>query len=105
MSITDNTESNSTHVDNNSISNSVDYETIQKILFEMAENTSLLKEGYNLISNYERNRNFYISFLKIIFSSNLNEKIRKLGASCFKIFLNKNWSDDTYITNEERLVI
>lgn len=105
MSITENTETISTQIDNNSVSNSVDYETIQKILIEMADNTSLLKEGYNLISNYERNRNFYINFLKIIFSSNLNDKIRKLGASTLKIFLNKNWSDDSYITNEERLVI
>jgi hypothetical protein len=31
-------------------------------------------------------------------------KVIKLAASTLKIFLTKNWKDDEYINNEERMV-
>jgi hypothetical protein len=82
----------------------INYETIEHSLMNMSQDPNLLKSGYTILSSYERNRNFYINFLKVIFSSECNEKVKKLAASSLKIFLSKNWSDEAYITNEERLV-
>ena len=92
-----NTEASSTR-------NIIEYEKIEQCLTSMATDPNLLKGGYNVIAQFERNRNFYLNFLKVIFSSNCGAHVRKLAASTLKIFLNKNWSDDSYITNEERLV-
>jgi hypothetical protein len=82
----------------------IDYEKIELSLINMSKDPNLLKTGYSIISAYERNRNFYLNFLKLIFASECNDKVKKLAASSLKIFLTKNWSDDGYITNEERLV-
>jgi hypothetical protein len=82
----------------------VEYETIEASLVSMSRDPNLLKAGYNSFAAFEKNRNFYLNFLKVIFSSECCEQVRKLAASTLKIFLNKNWNDDGYITNEERLV-
>jgi hypothetical protein len=82
----------------------VEYETLESILLNMSRDAKLLKSGYTIISQYEKNRNFYLNFLKVIFDSSCGEIVKKLAASTIKIFLTKNWSDDTYISNEERLV-
>jgi hypothetical protein len=82
----------------------VEYETLESILLNMSKDPNLLKSGYNIIAQYEKNRNFYLNFLKVIFDSSCGDQVKKLAASTLKIFLTKNWSDDTYISNEERLV-
>jgi hypothetical protein len=83
----------------------IEYEIIESTLINMSRDPNLLKNGYTQISLYEKNRNFYLNFLKVIFSSECTQNVKKLGASTLKIFLTKNWNDDSYITNEERLVI
>ena len=103
MSQSGNTE-NSCLQDQEALRTPVEYEKIEQILVNMSTDPNLLKAGYNLISVHERNRNFYLNFLKVIFASATPEKVKKLAASTLKIFLTKNWSDDSYITNEERLV-
>ena len=103
--MSENTEQLSSTDTTNSTRNIVEYEKIEQCLMSMTSDPNLLKGGYNVIAQYERNRNFYLNFLKVIFTSNCGEHVRKLAASTLKIFLNKNWSDDSYMTNEERLVI
>lgn len=82
----------------------VEFEKMEELLLYMSNDPNLLKQGYKLISEYEKNRNFYLNFMKVIFNSEHNTKVKKLAASTLKIFLNKNWSDENYITPEERMV-
>lgn len=82
----------------------VEYSLMEQLLINLSKIPNLLKQGYTLVANYEKCKNFYLNFLKIIFVSELDSKIKKLAASTFKIFLTKNLSDDEYITNEERMV-
>jgi hypothetical protein len=71
----------------------------------MIQNPLTLKNGYSTFKKFEGHRNFYLNLLKVIFNPDNKDKAKKLSCSTLKIFLNKNWSDDNYITNEERLVI
>jgi len=84
--------------------NCVSFEEIEKILVTMSTEANLLKSGFNIFSSFETKNNFYLNFLKIILCSENSDKVKKLAASTLKIFLTKNWSDDNYIKNEERLV-
>jgi len=81
----------------------IEFEKMEEVILTMINDQNLLKRGYIIFSDIENHRNFYINFLKIIFG-NYDAKCRKLCCSSLKIFLNKNWSDDNYITNDERLV-
>lgn len=83
----------------------MEFEKMEELLVNMVNSPENLKEGYKTISNFETSRNFYMNMLKIIFVSEHNEKVKKLACSTLKIFLKKNWSDDNYITNEERMVL
>jgi hypothetical protein len=69
----------------------------------MIKDPNYLKDGYKILSNYESHRNFYSNLCNIIFL-NEDSKIKKLAASVLKTFLNKNWSDNTLISNEEKMV-
>ena len=74
------------------------------MLKDMASNQNSLLNGYNILSQYEKRKKFYIGMLEIIFS-HLNDKIlTKLCCSSFKIFIQKNWSDENFIDCNERLV-
>jgi hypothetical protein len=104
MSNSELNEQVNTNVESQTTRPSIEYEKIEEMLINMSKDPNLLKQGYSLISSYEKCRNFYLNFLKVIFISNLDSKVKKLAASTLRIFLNKNWSDDEYITNEERMV-
>jgi hypothetical protein len=82
----------------------IEYEKLEELLLNMSKDSNQLKQGYTIMSIYEKCRNFYLNFLKIIFANEKDIKVKKLAASTLKIFLTKNWSDDDYITNEERMV-
>jgi hypothetical protein len=85
--------------------NTIEYKTTDDLLYQMVKDPNILKDGYKIFSTYERFKNFYINLANVIFSPNVNTKVKKLASSTLKAFLIKNWSDDNYITNEERLVI
>ena len=73
----------------------------------MLSNPDKLKDGYNILSNHETQKNFYLNFLKISFDSNLNKNIqrKKLSGCCFVCFLKKNYDIEGLITDEEKLNI
>ena len=78
---------------------------IESLVSNMAKDPEMLKSGYQLLSKYEMNRNFYLNLLKLIFSGEaIDNKSQRLACSVVATFLKKNWSDDSYITNEERMV-
>lgn len=90
--------------DESSMRGPVDYETVEHLVKTMVKDPVFLKNGFHTFSKLEKYKNFYINLLSLIFTSELPEKDKKLAASTFKIFLKKNWSDNEYITDEERLV-
>ena len=103
MSNNENLES-STSQDNTLSRAVVEYEIIEGNLVNMSKDPNQLKTGYSTFTCFEKNRNFYLNLLNVIFNSGCCDQVKKLAASTLKIFLNKNWSDENYITNEERRV-
>ena len=81
-------------------------ETLKEI-DEMISNPEKLKNGYNILSAHETQKNFYINFLKIAFDSSLNKdkKRMKLCGCCFVCFLQKNYDTEGTILDEEKLNI
>ncbi len=104
MSSTEENQPIANNTDTQTTRNAIELEKTEELLINMAKDPNLLKQGYSLFSNFEKFRNFYINFLKVIFLSSHEIKVKKLASSTLKIYLMKNWSDDEYITNEERLV-
>jgi hypothetical protein len=82
----------------------MDLKTTEELLNGMTRDPNLLKDGYKIFSSYEKFKNFYINLANVTFSPNVDSKVKKLASSTLKTFLIKNWSDDNYITNDERLV-
>ena len=78
-----------------------------KDIDDMLSNPDKLKDGYNILSNHETQRNFYLNFLLISFdpSLNKNKQRMKLSACCFICFLKKNYEIEGLITDEEKLKI
>lgn len=104
MSNNESEEQISTNAESISERATVEYEKVEELLLNMTKDADILRRGYSLVANYEKNKYFYLNILKVIFSSEQDIKVKKLAASTFKIFLNKNWCDDEYMTNEERMV-
>ena len=77
-------------------------EIMLKLLNELLNNQEKLQNGFSYLSNYEKNRNFYISLLQITLQS--ENMIKKFSSSILKVFLNKNWSDSEFIEKEEKTV-
>jgi hypothetical protein len=86
------------------INNTMDLKTTETLLCQMVKDPNMLKDGYKIFSAYENQRNFYTNLTTVLFTPNIENKIKKLCASTLKTFLIKNWSDDNFITNDERLV-
>lgn len=97
---TDMIELNSTNV-----KNFMNLEQTEEILNSMVKDPLILKDGYKLLQKYETSRNFYLNLLRIIFREGVENRLKKLACSTLNIFLKRNWGDDNYILNEERLVI
>ena len=78
-----------------------------KEIDDMISNPEKLKNGYNILSTHETQKNFYINFLKIAFDSSLNKdkKRMKLSGCCFVCFLQKNYDKEGLILDEEKLNI
>lgn len=82
----------------------IEYTTTESLIKTMVRDPQLLKDGFKTFSKYEKHQNFYINLLLVLFNTNLSDKDKKLAASTLKIFLRRNWSDNNYITDNERLV-
>ena len=78
-----------------------------KVIDELLSNPEKLKNGFNILSSHETQKNFYINFLKISFDSTLNKNKQrmKLSACCFICFLQKNYDTEGLILDEEKLNI
>ena len=78
-----------------------------KEIDEMISNPEKLKDGFNILSAHEAQKNFYINFLKIAFDSSLNKnkKRMKLSGCCFICFFQKNYDTEGLILDEEKLNI
>jgi hypothetical protein len=101
MSLEVNTNNHEINIDHNAF---VNYSFVESLLANMAANPTLLKDGYKALSGYEKHFNFYLNFMRVIFESECSEKVKKLACSSLKIFLSKNWSDESYIRAEEKMV-
>ena len=80
------------------------FEDSLKEIDEMISNPEKLKNGFNILSAHESQKNFYINFLKIAFDSSLNKnkKRMKLSGCCFICFLQKNYDIEGLILDEEK---
>ena len=78
-----------------------------KVIDELLSNPEKLKNGFNILSSHETQKNFYINFLKISFDSTLskNKQRMKLSACCFICFLQKNYDIEGLILDDEKLNI
>ena len=78
-----------------------------KEIDELLSNPDKLKNGFNILSSHETQKNFYINFLKISFDSTLNKNTQrmKLSACCFICFLQKNYDIEGLILDDEKLNI
>ena len=78
-----------------------------KVIDELLSNPEKLKNGFNILSSHETQKNFYINFLKISFDSTLNKNKQrmKLSACCFICFLQKNYDIEGLILDDEKLNI
>ena len=78
-----------------------------KDIDEMLSNPEKLKDGFNMLSKHETQKNFYLNFLQISFdpSLNKNKQRMKLSGCCFICFLKKNYDIEGFITDEEKLKI
>lgn len=81
----------------------VSNEEIENQINQMINDYSCLSNGFEILSQYEKASNFYISLLKLGLTTR-NDKIKKLSLSSFLIFLKANYTKDQSISNEERLV-
>ena len=83
------------------------FEESLKDIDDMISDSNKLKDGYNILSKCETQKNFYLNFLKIMFDSNLRKSIKrmKLSGCCFLCFLKKNYETEGLITDEEKLNI
>ncbi len=80
------------------------YFKTEELLNNMINNPDLLIQGYKAFTNFEKYRNFYINLLNVVFEIKYHNKVKKVAPSSLKTFLNKNWSDDDYITVHEKKV-
>ena len=101
MSTSDNQVQNDEKV-NNQKRVEISNEELLTAINSMITSQELLSKGYDTLCKYEKNINFYINLLKISFTAD-NDKLKKLSASSFLIFLTKNY--DQFITNDEKLNI
>ena len=78
-----------------------------KVIDELLSNPEKLKNGFNILSSHETQKNFYINFLKISFDSTLNKNKQrmKLSACCFICFLQKNYDIEGLILDDEKLSV
>ena len=78
-----------------------------KVIDELLSNPEKLKNGFNILSSHETQKNFYINFLKISFDSTLNKNKQrmKLSACCFICFLQNNYDIEGLILDDEKLNI
>ena len=83
------------------------FEDSLKEIDELISNPEKLKNGFNILSSHETQKNFYINFLKISFDTTLNKNKQrmKLSACCFICFLQKNYDTEGLILDEEKLNI
>ena len=83
------------------------FEDSLKEIDELISNPEKLKNGFNILSSHETQKNFYTNFLKISFDSTLNQNKQrmKLSACCFICFLQKNYDTEGLILDEEKLNI
>jgi hypothetical protein len=84
--------------------NPIDDHKLYEILIDLINDQNRLINGYKILSQFERCQGFLFSFLSIIFSNIENRNLLKLSCSSFNIFLKKNWTDENYICNDEKLV-
>lgn len=84
----------------------ISIERLKGLLTDMLNSSFNLKQGYQLLSQYEQYHCFYINLLQISLSTNddlkLNPNLSKLASASLLIFLRKNWSDNNYISENER---
>ena len=78
---------------------------MRKIILDMIINPSKLQTGYELFSKIETCKGFYISLINVTLHPESKPNEIKLAASVASNFLRKNWSDDNFITIEEKLEI
>ena len=83
------------------------FEDSLKEIDELISNPEKLKNGFNILSSHETQKNFYMNFLKISFDSSLNKNKQrmKLSACCFICFLQKNYDIEGLILDDEKLNI
>jgi hypothetical protein len=81
---------------------SIEYEELEHRFRLMITDSNSLKNGYAILSEVEKYNKFHLNMLQIILTTN-NDNLRKLVASSLKIFINKNWNEEVFISYTEKL--
>lgn len=90
---------------NNIDSERVTTDIMKQIINEMVTYPVKLQSGYSLFSKIETCRGFYSSLLTLILCNQCSKSEIKLASSVLLNFLRKNWSDDNFISIEEKMEI
>lgn len=97
---------NSTNPNSNANNNEqeiVTPEIMKKIICDLLNDPNKLKTGFTLFSNLECCRGFYTSLLYITLNNQSSKNEIKLASSVLLNFLRRNWSDDNFISIEEKM--
>ena len=77
--------------------------SLSTLLSQMINDSSLLANGYNVLSKYETCNGFYCYLLEIGLLSMESKALKKLSTSVFLTFLFKNYSNENSISDNEKL--
>ena len=70
----------------------------------MLSDGNTLKNGYNILKEVETLNKFHLHMLNIVLNPQTSVQLRKLATCSLKIFIKKNWNDETYISFTEKMV-
>lgn len=81
----------------------VTLEIMKGIINDMIIDPKKLQTGFSLFSKIEYCKGFYITLLQMVLDKSSKHSEIRLAASVLLNFLRKNWSDDNYISLEEKM--
>jgi len=82
----------------------IECEELEHILKQMVSDPNVLKNGYKILSEYEMHNKFLLNLLNIAVNPETQGDLRKLVCSTLKLFMKKNWDNEMFISNTEKMV-
>ena len=83
----------------------IEYDELEHKLKLMVSDPNVLKNGYKILSEIELYNKFHLNLLNIVLNPQSSGHLRKLASCCLKIFTKKNWNNEAYISQTEKMVL